>query len=202
VHYAAWSGATVLTPPDIPVQPIIRTIYEWGDQIAVVTEKFQVTEEIPPSELYVVDQSTSRAIPARAPGCETYHDAGYDAELGKLLLCGTGKSARVYGRSGASWTAVSEPVQGAEFRFAVDGDRIAVVSEDTLFLISASSKGRPASIPLRIDMPPGILPSALLLDKDVLLMAYDIGEFGGGLYRMDLKRPDKARGSPDFKPQT
>jgi len=32
----------------------------------------------------------------------------------------------------------------------------------------------------------------MLLGGDVLLLAYDVGEFGGGLYRMDLKRPDKA----------
>jgi len=82
-------------------------------------------------------------------------------------------------------------VQGTGFRFAVDGDRIAVVSENTIFLMFASSNGRPVSIPNQIQMPPRFLPSALLLSNDVLLMAYDNGEFGGGLYRMDLKRPDK-----------
>lgn len=192
LHYAAWSGATVLTPPDIPEQPILRSIYQWGDQIAVITEKYQLTEKIPTSELYVVDQATSRVIPVRAPGCDTYHDVAYDAGSGKFLLCGTGQSARVYRTSGALWTPLSESVQGTEFRFAVDGDRIAVVSENTVFLMSASSTGRPASIPLRIEVPPSVLPSALLLGNDVLLVAYNIGEFGGGLYRMDLKRLDKA----------
>jgi hypothetical protein len=163
LHYAAWSGASVLTPPDIPEQPILRTIYEWGDQIAVITEKYQLTEKIPTSELYVVDQATSRVIPVRAPGCDTYHDVAYDAGLGKMLLCGTGQSARAYRTSGASWTPVSESVQGTEFRFAVDGDSIAVMSGNTVFLMSASSSGRPISIPIRIKMPPSALPSALLL---------------------------------------
>lgn len=192
LHYAAWSGATVLTPPDIPEQPLIRTIYEWGDRVAVITERYQVTEKTPTSRLYVVDQAISRVIPVRAPGCDTYHDVAHDAGLGKLLLCGSGASARVYRMSGASWTAVSESVQGTGFRFAVDGGRIAVVSESTVFQMSASSSGGPASVPLRIEKPPSVLPSALLLGNDGLLVAYDIGEFGGGLYRMDLKQPGEA----------
>jgi len=191
LHYAAWSGAAVLTPPDIPEQPLIRTIYEWGDQIAVITERFQPTEK-GANELSVVDQSISRLVPIRAPGCDAYYDAAYDPGLGKLLLCGTGQSARVYRMNGASWTAVAEPVQGTEFRFAVNGNRIAIVSGNTVFLMSATSSDRPASIPLRLEMPPHTLSSALLLGDDVLLLAYDVGEFGGGLYRMDLKRPDKA----------
>ena len=191
LHYAAWSGAAVLTPPDIPEQPLIRTIYEWGDQIAVITERFQSTER-GANELSVVDQSISRLVPIRAPGCDAYYDVAYDAGLGKLLLCGTGQSARVYRMNGASWTAVAEPVQGTEFRFAVNGNRIAIVSGNTVLLMSATSSDRPASIPLRLEMPPHTLSSALLLGDDVLLLAYDVGEFGGGLYRMDLKRPDKA----------
>jgi hypothetical protein len=191
LHYAAWSGATVLTPPDIPEQPLIRAIYEWRDQIAVITEKYQLKEKTK-SQLYVVDQAISAVIPVRAPGCDTYHDVAYDAELGKLLLCGSGQSVRVYRMRGASWTPISESVRGTEFRFAVDGDRVAVVSVNTIFLMSASSSGQPASIPFRIKPPYSVLPSALLLVNDVLLMAYDIGEFGGGLYRMDLRRPDKA----------
>jgi hypothetical protein len=93
---------------------------------------------------------------------------------------------------GASWTPVSEPVQGTEFRFAVHGDRIAVVSESTVFMFSASANSPPASIALRIKTSRGDLPSAMLLVDDALFLAYDIGEFGGGLFRMDLKRPDKA----------
>ena len=91
LHYAAWSGATVLTPPDIPMQPIIRTIYEWGDQIAVITEKWMPTEKRTTYELSVVDQSRSRVVPIRTPRCDDYHDVAYGAGLGKLLLCGTGK---------------------------------------------------------------------------------------------------------------
>lgn len=190
--YAAPTGAAVLTPPEIPEQLLIRTIYGWGDQIAVIAEKYSRTTKESTIELHVVDQAISRVVPVRAPGCDAYHDIAYDTALGKLLLCGAKQSARVYRMSGAAWTPVSESVQGAEFRFAVDGGRIAIVSEDTVFLVSASSKVRPASIPLRIKMPGGVLPSALLLRNDMLLMAYDIGEFGGGLYRMDLKRPGKA----------
>ena len=173
------------------MQPIIRSIHEWGDQIAVITDRSQPTENRA-SELSVVDQSASRLVPVRVPGCDAYHDVAYGKGLGQLLLCGTGKSARVHRMSGSSWSTVSEPVQGTEFRFAVDGDRIVVVSESTIYLMSASSSGRPTSIPIRIKMPTSALPSALLLGNDMLLMAYDIGEFGGGLYRMDLKRPDKA----------
>lgn len=188
--YAAWSWAAVLTPPDIPEQPLIRTIYAWGDQIAVITEWFQPTEK-GANELSVVDRSTSRLVPIRTPGCDAYYDVAYDAKLGKLLLCGTGQSARVYRMNGTSWTAASEPVQGTEFRFAVNGNRIAIVSGDAVLLMSATSSDRPASIPLRLEMPPHTLSSALLLGDDVLLLAYDVGEFGGGLYRMDLKRPDE-----------
>jgi hypothetical protein len=192
LHYAAWSGAAVLTPPDIPEQALIRTIYEWGDQIAAITEKYQSRENVATAQLYVVDQATSRLVPVRAPGCDTYHDVAYEPGLGKLLLCGSKTSARVYRMSSASWTAESEPMQGTEFRFAVDRGRIAVVSESTVLLLSVAANGRPASIALRIKLPRRELPpSALLLVNDALLIAYDIGEFGGGLYRVDLKRPDR-----------
>jgi hypothetical protein len=191
LHYAAWSGAAVLTPPKIPEQPLIRTIYEWGDQIAAITETYQAKEKRLTTELYVVDPSISRAIPVRVPDCDAYHDVAYDARLGKLVLCGTGKSARVYKMSGAAWATVSEPVPGTGFRFAVDGDRIAIVSDGIVFVISASSNVRPEVIPLRIGMPPGVMPSALLLADGALFVAYDLGEFGGGLYWMELKRGAK-----------
>lgn len=190
LHYAAWSGAAVLMPPKIPEQPLIRTIYQWGDQIAVITENYQLKEETR-SRLYVVDPSISRAIPVRVPDCDAYHDVAYDARLGKLVLCGTGKSARVYKMSGAAWATVSEPVPGTGFRFAVDGDRIAILSDGIVFVVSASSNVQPAIIPLRIGTPPGRMPSAMQLVDDVLLLAYDIGEFGGGLYRMELEHGGK-----------
>jgi hypothetical protein len=192
LHYAAWCGATVLTPPDIPKQPFTRTICEWGDQIAVITETYQREEKTPIFDLYVVDQATSRVSPVRVPGCDTYYDVAYGAGPGKLLLCGDGKSARVYAMRGASWTPVSEPMQGPEFRFAVDGDRIAVVSESSVFLMSAASGRQPANLPHQMEFSAHRFPSAMLLADDVLLMALDIGEFGGGLYRLDLKQPDKA----------
>jgi len=40
-------------------------------------------------------------------------------------------------------------------------------------------------------VPPGRAPSALLLIEDALLVASDLGEFGGGLYRVDLKDASK-----------
>jgi hypothetical protein len=83
------------------------TIYECGAQIAVIAEKFQIAENRPASALYVVDQAASRTIPIRVPGCDTYHDVAYDAGLGRLLLCGSGRSARVHRLSGTSWTTVS-----------------------------------------------------------------------------------------------
>lgn len=185
--YAACPGAAVQMPPDIPEQPLIRTIYQWGDQIAVITENYQLKEETR-SRLYVVDPSISRAVPVGAPGCDTYHDVAFDARSGKLLLCGTGKSARVLRLSGDSWAAVSDPIPGSEFRFAVDGDRIAIVSDGNVYLVSASSNVLPEVMPLGSRMPAGRMPSALLLAGGALFMAYDFGEFGGGLYWMDLKR--------------
>jgi hypothetical protein len=119
--YAACSAAAVLTPPDIPEQPLIRTIYEWGDRIAVIAYRWLPAEKRSLQELSVVDESTSRVVPIHVPGCDVFHDVAYGAGLGKLLMCGSGKSAHVYRLAGASWTAVSEPLQGTGFRFAVDG---------------------------------------------------------------------------------
>ena len=84
LHYAAGSGATVLTPPDIPMQPLIRTIYEWGDQIAVIAHRLLPAERRLSSELYVVDQAAARIVPARAPECDTYHDVAFDP--GRVVL--------------------------------------------------------------------------------------------------------------------
>lgn len=187
---ASWAGATVLTPPEIPVQPILRSIHRWGDQIAVIADRRQLTAKYA-NVLSVVDPSTWRLVPIQVPGCDAFHDVAHGTELGQLLVCGTGSAARVHRMSGTSWHAISEPLLGSEFRFAVDGRRIAVVSEGIVSLMTAAADGDDQRAPVKFKMPARSAPAALLLASDVLLAAYDQGEFGGALYRMDLKRPDR-----------
>lgn len=188
--YSATSWGAVLTPPKIPEQPIIRSIHKWGDQIAVVTEERGRSGTRFAYLLSVVDPSVSRLVPFRGLDCASYFDVAHDATLGKLLLCGNGGSARVYAFDGQSWNPLSDSVQGTESRFTVEGDRIAVVSENTVHLFSRASKKSVVSIPIKIAGPRSA-PTAMLLAGEALLLAYDHGEWGGGLYRIDLKHPDK-----------
>lgn len=82
----------------------------------------------------------------------------------------------------------SEPIQGKEFRCAIERDRIAVISDTALYLFSSSTKA-----PLRISIATDFavaFATALLTDQAVLI-AYDHGEFGGALYRVDLSQGTK-----------
>jgi len=187
LYSAACCGAAILTPPDIPEQPLIRNIYAWGDRIAVITEWIPGQKRLT-NVLHIVDRASSRIVSFRELSCDAYHDIAHSVQLGRLLVCGIGTSARIYGQTGQVWSPLSEPVQGTDFRLAVDGDRMALVSEDTIYVLSGSSKKETISIPIGNGAPRSA-PTALLLDGDSLLVAYNHGEFGGALHRYDLKRP-------------
>jgi hypothetical protein len=150
-----------------------------------------ITEPYPPSkanrlyQLATVDQGRSRVIPFIDVRCDSYLDVCHSQETGKILVCGRENTAQVYRLIEDSWTPVTPPLQGAEFRSAVDGEHIVLVSENAVYRIYG-----PSTTPL-VPMPRGIpefplAPSAMLLTGNTLYVAFGRGEFGGGLYRFDL----------------
>lgn len=193
LHAVACSGAALRTPPDIPEQPLIRTIYEWRDQIAVITQHWIPSEKRWTYALSVVSGDVSRVIPFQGLSCDSYHDVAYGEKLGKLLVCGVGGSARVYQLDGELWKPLSQPIQGREFRLAVNGERIALLSGHALYVMPSSSTKEFATIPVNIDD----FASSALLTENALLVAYDSGEFGGGILRVDLKHLNTAKIASD-----
>jgi hypothetical protein len=69
----------------------------------------------------------------------------------------------------------------------VDGDRIALISERAIYLITGASMRLLAQVPTD-DKNFSRPPSAMLLSGSALWIGYDHGEFGGGLYRLDINQ--------------
>jgi len=179
----------IATPPTIAEQPLIRSIYNWGDDVAVITEKRVPSRSEPVYDLAIVDPRASRIVPFRAISCLSYEDVGYSEELGKIVVCRTGWAAQLYRSTQQGWTKLSEAVQGHGFRCAIDRDRIALISDASVYLFSTRSHAPPSSINIGhkiASVSDGRVPSAALLREDSILLAYDEGEFGGALYRLDL----------------
>jgi hypothetical protein len=183
----AATASAIATPPAIPQQPLIRTIYNWGDDVAVITDKWMPSRKRSIYGLATVDPRSSRIIPFHAINCDSYDDIGYSKQLRRIVVCGRGDGAQLYQFTGQAWARFGEPIQGKEFRCAVEGDRIAVISDAAVYLFSASSTRPPLRISLAIPRF-RVAQASALLTADSILIAYDHGEFGGALYRVDLSQ--------------
>jgi hypothetical protein len=181
------AAGAIVTPPTIPQQPLIRTIYSWGDDIAVITDKWMPSKARATYSLATVGERSSRIIPFRAIKCDSYDDIAYSSQLGKVVVCGRGDGAQLYQLTERGWTKFSEPIQGKEFRCAIESDRIAVISDTAMYLFSSSTKP-PVRTSIAIPDFTVAYARALLVEQSVLI-AYDHGEFGGALYRVDLSQP-------------
>lgn len=175
----------VLTPPDIPEQRLIRGIYNWGDAVAVVADNYDPANHTVRYSLGIVDEETGRIVPFRALKCDSYEDIGYSDELGRLLVCGDGRLSRIYQLRDGSWKPISDTLPGDDFRIAVDHERIVAIADDTLFLISGLSKRIVLRMHFKVGAPHHA-PAALILRGHAVVLGYDTGEFGGGLYRLEL----------------
>jgi hypothetical protein len=185
---SAVAFGAILTPPGIPEQPLIRGIYNWGDVVAVVADNYDSANHTVRYSLGVVDDRAGRIVPFRELKCGSYDDIGYSEELGKVLVCGDGRVSRIYRLLDGSWKPVSEALPGGDFRVAVDHERIAAVADDTLFLISGLSRRTLLSAHFKVGTSHRA-PSALVLQGREVVLGYDSGEFGGGLYRLELDSP-------------
>src|SRR6202040_3228454 len=109
----------------------------------------------------------------------------YSEELGKVLACSNGRVSHIYRFMEGSWKSISGALPGEDFRIAVDRERIAAVANDTLFLISGFSKRTLLRVHFKGGTPHHA-PAALILRGRAVVLGYDSGEFGGGLYRLEL----------------
>lgn len=175
--------AGIATPPAIARQPGIRDIYSWGDDVAVITE----APDQDSSHVYrlaTADRRRSRLVPFREVQCDSYPDVAFSSELGKLLVCVRGSASQLYRFVEEKWTSLSDPIAGREFRLAVERDRVAMISPTDVHVLPGT---RTAALPAEVAKPGWSMPpSAALLSRDSLFLAYDRGEFGGALFRLDL----------------
>src|SRR6202043_806204 len=169
----------------IPEQPLIRNIYNWGDAVAVVTDNYDRVNHTVRYSLSVVDDKAERIALFRELKCGSYDDIAYSEELGKVLACSNGQLSRIYRFIAGSWKPISGALPGENFRIAVDRERIAAVANDTLFLISGLSKRTLMRVHFKVGAPHHA-PAALILQGHAVVLGYDSGEFGGGLYRLEL----------------
>src|SRR5579871_5091770 len=183
----------IATPPTIAEQPLIRTIYNWGDDVAVITEEPATSRKESGYGLAIVDPRGSRIVPFHMISCDSYEDVGYSEQLGKIVVCRRGDAAQLYRSSRQGWVKFSDAVHGREFRCTIDRDRIALISDAAVYLFSTASQKSPARINIGfrkiLSVTGRLVPSAALLSQDSILLAYDAGEFGGALYRINLSEP-------------
>jgi hypothetical protein len=175
------------TPPAIPLQPTIRDIRSWGDTVAVITDTWVPSRQRFVYRLATVDRNSRRLDPFTAIRCDSYDDVAYSSELGKLLLCRARGTTQLYRFNGRRWIPMAGPVRGIDFRCAVDRDRVALISSDTIYLLSVGARA-PAALRIGVEEFREA-PAAALLNGDSLFLGYDRGEFGGALYHVDLGRP-------------
>jgi hypothetical protein len=185
---SAVAFGAILTPPSIPEQPLIRGIYNWGEVIAVVTDNYDPANHTTRYSLGVVDDRAGRIVPFHELKCGSYDDIGYSEELGKVLVCGDGRVSRIFRLEEGSWKPISDALPGGDFRIAVDHERIAAVADDTVFLISGLSGRTVLTAHFKVGASHHA-PSALILQGHAVVLGYDLGEFGGGLYRLELDPP-------------
>ena len=184
LHSAVALGA-ILTPPEIPEQPFIRNIHNWGDAVAVVTESYVPEKHTYRYSLGIVYDKAEHIAPFNELNCGSYDDIAYSQELGKVLACSDGQLSRIYRFIEGSWKPISGALPGDNFRIAVDRERIAAVANDTLFLISGFSRRTLLRVHFKVETPHQA-PAALILQGRAVVLGYDSGEFGGGLYRLEL----------------
>lgn len=182
----------IATPPEIPEQPILRSVSRWGEQIAVFEELDWPVGGTRLYRLWTLDVDHARVHPFEDLPCSTISDVGYSQPLGELLLCGRKDNSRLYRQMGPAWEAVTEPVAGLDLRLAVDGDQLVVIAPDRLLV----NPHRPASRVIRFIPEIGgypaepMAPSSAVLVDGLLILGYDYGEFGGGVYLVDLRQSE------------
>jgi len=185
----------IATPPTITEQPLIRAIYNWSDDVAVITEQWATSRTGSIYGLAIVDPRVSRIVPFRAISCDSYEDVGYSEQLGKIIVCRRGDAAQLYRSTQQGWMKFSDAVHGPEFRCTVDRDRIALISDAAVYVFSTAPQQPRARIDIGFQKIPSfsgpLVPSATLLSEDSILLAYDAGEFGGALYRINLNGPTR-----------
>ena len=120
---SAVAAGAILTPPGIPEQPLIRSIYNWGDAVAVVTENYVPENHTVRYSLGIVDDKAGRIVPFSELKCGSYDDIGYSEELGKVLACSDGGVSHIYRLTEGSWKPVSDALPGDNFRIAVVSSR-------------------------------------------------------------------------------
>ena len=187
-------GAAIATPPAIRQQPLIRAIHNWGGEVAVITEPWISSAKGSIYSLATVDPGGSRIVPFRAISCDSYDDVGYSEQIGKIVVCGRSDGARLYRQTPQGWMPLSDAVLGKEFRCAVDRNRIALISDEAVYLFSMGSSKPSSRISIGFKKLPGdftgpMVPAAALLSETSILLGYDEGEFGGALYRVNFSQP-------------
>lgn len=180
--------AQIATPPEIVEQPRLRSVSRWGEQLAVFEELGRPVGGPPLYRLWTLDVEQAFVHPFEGLNCSTISDVGYSEPLGMLLLCGREGKTWLYRRTGLAWEAVGEPVPGLDFRLAVDRDQLVVIAPDRLLV----DPYRPGSQVIRLIPEIGgypaepVAPDSAVLADGLLVLGYDHGEFGGGVYLVDL----------------
>ena len=186
--------AEILTPPAIPVQPTVKAVAKWGGDVVVITEEWRADAGQMRQSLGLVRDDAVYPLAFPELGCESYEDVAESDVTGLLLACSHGQSSAVYARKHGAWTRLPGTFPGEGFRMATDDGRIAVVGRGAAYIVADSRPIR--RIALDIDKRLRLhTPSAVLLRGDTLLVAFNAGEFGGGLFRLNL-----AQANP--RPQT
>lgn len=180
----------ILTPPEIDEQPLISTIKRWGDEIAIFTETYDSESANTGFALYVVPE-LERQVQIRKfdeVSCESFEDVLFSELYGKFLLCRRDGKVLLYEQLGDGWNLrLERHLSGASFRMTIDGDSMVVMSNEEgmwwrdLRTSDAESfvLGQPGS---------SLVAEDLALRRDVLYVAVDNGEWGGGLFSYDLER--------------
>ena len=183
-------AAGVRVPTEMDTEPLIREIKRWGDDVAVMLEPVFKTGVPARFGLALFDVRGERLVPFAEVECDTYDDVAYSPAVGRLLACAVGGEGVLFQRAGDGWHRRARVQRGRGVRVIASDHWVVLASERALTILDAETFAAAAVVngpALSVPTPP----RALLLDGDMLLVGYDGGEFGGGLFGCDLARGER-----------
>lgn len=172
-------------PPEIKEQPRIRSIYKWLNTVAVITEKYISENKTYRYELYTIDNRDNVTIFKDILYQSCFDVVSHNSNHYMIIQNTKGTSLINFNQSNNfNYKTICDSLHGDVFKLAVDSTYLIAISNWELFLLQKNGEKR---IPLnKIFNENRGSPNAILLKDSILYLGYDAGEWGGGLYALNL----------------
>ena len=169
-------------PPEIPEQPLLRSIQVWGGEVVVLAEDYEPRTFTP----YRVDLEHGSLEPLVIKGCSSIPSLAESAST-QFAACHSPGKSRVLARNtspSAKWrTELVLPEPTPEYLIAASGSAVAVVTSERIWYRADGGDWRKTDHKVRSEYLGVVTPTEVLLTRRSLYLGWDLGEWRGMLYR-------------------